>query len=259
MARRYDCSDATDRAAGLREATSADQARRARRAAHRHPVRHRRGRLHAAGRRATCWRPRAAAATCPRRCWSARPNTLHGLVTGLLRAGLGAGRRLLARRAHPRRQAPAVADLGPRRHPRHRRGPDAAAPGRDRTADRHRSDGGLQRQPDRASRAATTATPRRSMLGDSVSVYLDGGPTPRTVPSSIVDVTGQVARAAAGRGDQRRTQLREVVPDLEGAIDRPPAWHPGVVGLRAYGSAADSSGSSTSAPGTSAARRSPSG
>ncbi|CAM5739476.1 Peptide chain release factor 1 [Streptomyces badius] len=32
----------------------------------------------------------------------------------------------------------------------------------------------------------------QGMLGDSVSVYLDGGPTPGNVPSSIVDVTGAV-------------------------------------------------------------------
>ncbi|WP_320784616.1 L-threonylcarbamoyladenylate synthase [Streptomyces sp. CRN 30] len=52
------------------------------------------------------------------------------------------------------------------------------------------------------------------MLGDSVSVYLDGGPTPGIVPSSIVDVTGRVPvllRAGALDADE----LRKVVPDLE--------------------------------------------
>jgi tRNA threonylcarbamoyl adenosine modification protein (Sua5/YciO/YrdC/YwlC family) len=54
----------------------------------------------------------------------------------------------------------------------------------------------------------------QEMLGDSVSVYLDGGPTPGIVPSSIVDVTRDVPlllRAGALSADE----LRKVVPDLE--------------------------------------------
>ncbi|MFJ8947967.1 L-threonylcarbamoyladenylate synthase [Streptomyces sp. NPDC102395] len=54
----------------------------------------------------------------------------------------------------------------------------------------------------------------RQMLGDSVSVYLDGGPTPGIVPSSIVDVSREVPmllRAGAISADE----LRKVVPDLE--------------------------------------------
>lgn len=54
----------------------------------------------------------------------------------------------------------------------------------------------------------------QQMLGDSVSVYLDGGPTPGNVPSSIVDVSGDVPlllRAGAISADE----LRKVVPDLE--------------------------------------------
>jgi L-threonylcarbamoyladenylate synthase len=54
----------------------------------------------------------------------------------------------------------------------------------------------------------------QEMLGDSVAIYLDGGPTPAAVPSSIVDVTGKLPvllRAGAISADQ----LREVVPDLE--------------------------------------------
>jgi L-threonylcarbamoyladenylate synthase len=52
------------------------------------------------------------------------------------------------------------------------------------------------------------------MLGESVAVYLDDGPTSAAVASSIVDVTGKVPlllRAGALSADQ----LREVVPDLE--------------------------------------------
>ncbi|GAA0406867.1 L-threonylcarbamoyladenylate synthase [Streptomyces luteireticuli] len=62
--------------------------------------------------------------------------------------------------------------------------------------------------------APQTCDAAQEMLGDSVSVYLDGGPTPADVPSSIVDVTGKVPvllRAGAITADQ----LREVVPDLE--------------------------------------------
>ncbi|MFJ3666408.1 L-threonylcarbamoyladenylate synthase [Streptomyces sp. NPDC090106] len=54
----------------------------------------------------------------------------------------------------------------------------------------------------------------QGMLGDSVSVYLDGGPTPGIVPSSIVDVTREVPlllRAGAISAEE----LRKVVPDLE--------------------------------------------
>ncbi|GAA2244563.1 threonylcarbamoyl-AMP synthase [Streptomyces ruber] len=54
----------------------------------------------------------------------------------------------------------------------------------------------------------------QGMLGDSVSVYLDGGPTPGIVPSSIVDVTGKVpVLLRAGALDAE--ELRKVVPDLE--------------------------------------------
>ena len=54
----------------------------------------------------------------------------------------------------------------------------------------------------------------REMLGDSVSVYLDGGPTPGNVPSSIVDVTGKVP-VLLRAGALSAEELRKVVPDLE--------------------------------------------
>ncbi|MFI5761657.1 L-threonylcarbamoyladenylate synthase [Streptomyces sp. NPDC051563] len=53
----------------------------------------------------------------------------------------------------------------------------------------------------------------QGMLGDSVAVYLDGGPTEAAVASSIVDLTGPVPvlkRAGAISADR----LRKVVPDL---------------------------------------------
>ncbi|MFE5403768.1 L-threonylcarbamoyladenylate synthase [Streptomyces sp. NPDC004596] len=52
------------------------------------------------------------------------------------------------------------------------------------------------------------------MLGDSVSVYLDGGPTPGNVPSSIVDVSGEVP-VLLREGALSPEELRKVVPDLE--------------------------------------------
>ncbi|MFE9427410.1 L-threonylcarbamoyladenylate synthase [Kitasatospora sp. NPDC006697] len=51
------------------------------------------------------------------------------------------------------------------------------------------------------------------MLGDSVAVYLDAGPTPAAVPSSIVDVTGP-APVLLRAGAVTAEQLRKVVPDL---------------------------------------------
>ncbi|MFI1415521.1 L-threonylcarbamoyladenylate synthase [Streptomyces sp. NPDC020707] len=54
----------------------------------------------------------------------------------------------------------------------------------------------------------------QEMLGDSISVYLDGGPTPGIVPSSIVDVTGKVP-VLLRAGALSAEELRKVVPDLE--------------------------------------------
>jgi L-threonylcarbamoyladenylate synthase len=61
--------------------------------------------------------------------------------------------------------------------------------------------------------AATTMLDARLQLGASVSVYLDGGPSAETLPSSIVDVTGETARLLrAGAIDLER--LREVAPEI---------------------------------------------
>ncbi|WP_416976886.1 L-threonylcarbamoyladenylate synthase [Streptomyces sp. T028] len=54
----------------------------------------------------------------------------------------------------------------------------------------------------------------QEMLGDSVSVYLDGGPTPGNVPSSIVDVTREIPLLLR-EGAITADELRKVVPDLE--------------------------------------------
>ncbi|MET8954516.1 L-threonylcarbamoyladenylate synthase [Streptomyces sp. NPDC004393] len=53
----------------------------------------------------------------------------------------------------------------------------------------------------------------QQMLGDSVAVYLDDGPTPAAVPSSIVDLTGETSllRRAGAIGAE---ELRRFLPDL---------------------------------------------
>ncbi|MFJ9944894.1 L-threonylcarbamoyladenylate synthase [Streptomyces erythrochromogenes] len=53
----------------------------------------------------------------------------------------------------------------------------------------------------------------QGMLGDSVSVYLDGGPTEAAVASSIVDLTGP-APVLKRAGAISARALRGVVPDL---------------------------------------------
>jgi tRNA A37 threonylcarbamoyladenosine synthetase subunit TsaC/SUA5/YrdC len=52
------------------------------------------------------------------------------------------------------------------------------------------------------------------MLGDAVSVYLDGGRTADPEPSSIVDVTGEVPKLLRA-GALGADELRKVVPGLE--------------------------------------------
>lgn len=61
--------------------------------------------------------------------------------------------------------------------------------------------------------AAVTAAEAREQLSYSVSVYLEAGACPRPVPSTIVDVTGEVARVLR-HGAITIEQLREVVPTI---------------------------------------------
>ncbi len=56
---------------------------------------------------------------------------------------------------------------------------------------------------------ATTAADAQEQLGDSVSVYLDGGPCSNDVASTIVDLTGSVPRLLRA-GTVSVGQLREV-------------------------------------------------
>jgi L-threonylcarbamoyladenylate synthase len=62
---------------------------------------------------------------------------------------------------------------------------------------------------------ANTAEEAREQLGYSVRVYLEAGPCPDPVPSTIVDVTGEVPRVVRS-GAIPLLKLRDVVPDLVG-------------------------------------------
>jgi tRNA threonylcarbamoyl adenosine modification protein (Sua5/YciO/YrdC/YwlC family) len=57
---------------------------------------------------------------------------------------------------------------------------------------------------------ATTAADAEAQLGEAVAVYLDGGPCPGDVPSTIVDLTGVVPKLLR-RGVISVARLREVV------------------------------------------------
>jgi len=63
---------------------------------------------------------------------------------------------------------------------------------------------------------ATTVHEARDMLGEDVAVYLDGGPTEDSQPSTIIDVSGDVPRVLR-HGAIPLEQLREVAPELEAA------------------------------------------
>jgi L-threonylcarbamoyladenylate synthase len=212
MARRYDCSDATDRKSGLREAASAV----------------RRGELVVLptdtvyGIGADAFSPDAVGdlleakgrgRNMPSPVLVGSPNTLHGLVTGfseraweLVDAFWPGALTLVAR------QQPSLTwDLGDAR------GTVAVRMPLHPVAIELLTEFG----PMAVSSANLTGHPApqdcdaaEGMLGDSVSVYLDGGPTPDSVPSSIVDVTKKVPvllRAGAVSAEE----LRKVVPDLE--------------------------------------------
>jgi tRNA threonylcarbamoyl adenosine modification protein (Sua5/YciO/YrdC/YwlC family) len=60
---------------------------------------------------------------------------------------------------------------------------------------------------------ATTADDALKMLGDVVAVYLDGGPTEDSQPSTIVDVTGDEPRVLR-QGAIPLDLLREVAPEV---------------------------------------------
>lgn len=212
MARRYDCNDVTDRATGLREAASAV----------------RRGELvvlptdtvygvgadaFSATAVADLLAAKGRGRSMPTPVLIGSPNTLHGLVTDfsetawdLVDAFWPGGLTLVAR------HQPSLAwDLGDTR------GTVAIRMPLHPVAIELLTDFG----PMAVSSANLTGHPApescddaQEMLGDSISVYLDGGPTSGNLPSSIVDVSGEVPlllRAGVLDADE----LRKVVPDLE--------------------------------------------
>ena len=61
---------------------------------------------------------------------------------------------------------------------------------------------------------ATTAAAATEQLGDDVAVYLDGGPAPIGVASTVVDLTGGTPRVLR-QGAVSLDRLREVVGDVE--------------------------------------------
>ncbi|WP_069815273.1 L-threonylcarbamoyladenylate synthase [Streptomyces sp. TP-A0874] len=214
MARRYDCTDATDRKTGLREAASAV----------------RRGELvvlptdtvygigadafsgEAVG---DLLEAKGRGRNMPTPVLIGSPNTLHGLVTDFseqaweLVDAFWPGALTLIARHQPSLQW----DLGETRGTVGVRMPlhPVAIELLTEVGPMAVSSANLTGHP-----SPQDCDAAQDMLGDSVSVYLDGGPTPTPEPSSIVDVTGStpvLLRAGALSAEQ----LREVVPDLEEA------------------------------------------
>ncbi len=144
------------------------------------------------------------------------PPVLVGSVRAAMALVDGPGRRrerpdrgVLARRADHRLPVQPHAGLGPGRHQGHRGGADAAAPLAldllKRTGPLAVSSANLSGQP-----PSTSCDEALAQLGDSVAVYLDGGPCPGDVPSTIVDLTGTVPRLLR-QGVIPADRLREVI------------------------------------------------
>ncbi|WP_306321848.1 MULTISPECIES: L-threonylcarbamoyladenylate synthase [unclassified Streptomyces] len=212
MARRYDTNDAVDRATGLREAASAV----------------RRGELVVLptdtvyGIGADAFTPEAVGdlleakgrgRNMPTPVVIPSPNTLHGLVTDfsemaweLVDAFWPGGLTLVAKH-----QPSLQWDLGNTRGTVAVRMPlhPVAIELLTEVGPMALSSANLTGHP-----SPETCDDAQDMLGDSVSVYLDGGPTPGNIPSSIVDVTGKVP-VLLREGALTADELRKVVPDLE--------------------------------------------
>ncbi|MYT72436.1 L-threonylcarbamoyladenylate synthase [Streptomyces sp. cg28] len=212
MARRYDTNDATDRITGLREAASAV----------------RRGELVVLptdtvyGIGADAFSPESVGdlleakgrgRNMPTPVVIPSPNTLHGLVTDfselaweLVDAFWPGGLTLVAKH-----QPSLQWDLGETRGTVAVRMPlhPVAIELLTEVGPLALSSANLTGHP-----SPETCDAAQDMLGDSVSVYLDGGPTPGNIPSSIVDVTGPVPRLLRA-GALSADELRKVVPDLE--------------------------------------------
>ncbi|MGH3544377.1 MAG: L-threonylcarbamoyladenylate synthase [Mycobacteriales bacterium] len=74
---------------------------------------------------------------------------------------------------------------------------------------------------------ASTAADAQTQFGGSVAVYLEAGPSADPVPSTIVDVTGEVP-VLLRAGAISVEQLREVVPDLTVPDHAAPAGDSGI-------------------------------
>ncbi|GAA1967414.1 L-threonylcarbamoyladenylate synthase [Kitasatospora viridis] len=212
MSRRYDCSDAGDRATGLREAASAI----------------RRGELVVLptdtvyGIAADAFSAEAVAGLfaakgrgrhMPSPVLVGSPTTLHGLVTDfsekaweLVDAFWPGGLTLVARHQPSLRW-----DLGETRGTVAVRMPlhPVAIELLNTTGPLAVSSANKSGQP-----APADCEDAEYQLGDSVAVYLDGGKTEHGQASSIVDVTGKTP-VLLRAGAVTLEQLREVVPDLE--------------------------------------------
>ncbi|ARP72366.1 threonylcarbamoyl-AMP synthase [Streptomyces pluripotens] len=212
MARRYDTNDATDRATGLREAASAV----------------RRGELvvlptdtvygigadaFSAEAVADLLAAKGRGRNMPTPVLIGSPNTLHGLVTDFselawdLVDAFWPGALTLVARQQPSLQW----DLGDTRGTVAVRMPlhPVAIELLTEVGPMAVSSANLSGHP-----APENCDAAQGMLGDSVSVYLDGGPTPGIVPSSIVDVSREVPLLLR-EGAITADELRKVVPDLE--------------------------------------------
>lgn len=212
MSRRYDCSDAQDRASGLREAATAI----------------RRGELVVVptdtlyGIAADAFSPEAVGAllaakgrgrNMPSPVLVGSPTTLHGLVTDfseqaweLVDAFWPGGLTLVARHQPSLRW-----DLGETRgtvavrmplHPVALELLNATGPLAVSSANKT---GGP---------SPATCDEAETQLGDAVSIYLDGGTADYAKASTIVDVTGKVP-VVLRAGAISVEQLREVAPDVE--------------------------------------------
>lgn len=78
--------------------------------------------------------------------------------------------------------------------------------------------------------ASTSIDDAVDQLGNSVSVYLDAGPTPGPVPSTIIDFVstpeGRIVRQGAVSLKDLQTVLPDIIPFQEPAAEEPPAEEP---------------------------------
>lgn len=112
---------------------------------------------------------------------------------------------------HAHRGGPAEPATRPRRERRHDRRPGSRPRGDPRTAAPHGPAGGLERQHQRPPGRSVHRGGHRA-TGESVSVYLDAGPSGGPVPSTILDMTGTPAVLREGR--LTTADLEEAVPGL---------------------------------------------